>query len=78
MSGVFLVKHHNGKKKEEIQKTKLPKHVGKKLFLKKTLQKETEKKGDFLWDKKTKKRDFHSITESCRQRKTQEEKWTKK
>ena len=31
----FLVKHYKGKNKEEIQKTKLQKHVERKLFVEK-------------------------------------------
>ena len=56
----FFVKHHKGKKKEEIQKTKLPKHVERKKNWKDaSTNKEIGKKKK---DKKTEKRDFHSFT----------------
>ena len=41
-------------------------------------QKETDKKGRFFGGKKTEKRDFHSFTESCRQRKNTEKKVNEK
>ena len=70
--------HFKGKKKEEIQKTKLPKHVERFFFLKKIREKGNgQRKGDFFLDK-TEKRYFHSFTESCTQRKTQKRKVNEK
>ena len=73
------MKHHKGKEKEEIQKTKSPKHVEREFsFWKKSTNKETGQKSEIFLDKKTEKRDFHSSTESCRQRKKHKKKSERK
>ena len=53
------MKHHKGKKKEEIQKTKLPKHVERFFFLKKKFaNKETGKEREIFFFKKKQRREI--------------------
>ena len=44
----FFVKHYKGKKKQEIQKTKLPKHV-ERIFLQNPSTRDTGKKREIFW-----------------------------
>ena len=76
MSGVFFVKHYKGKKKEEIQKTKLPKHVERKLFFEKNPPtRKRAKKGVFFFGWQEHREEIFPF--DYRKNHTKE-KWTKK